>query len=64
MGMSFRSTSGKRCIVNSTPSTSYDRYWEGRKDFGTMVSHVRRLLFLLTRYLVDPYPTRWLHGHP
>lgn len=22
-------------------STSYDRYYEGRKDFGTMVSHVR-----------------------
>ncbi|KAI0073397.1 hypothetical protein K474DRAFT_1666631 [Panus rudis PR-1116 ss-1] len=21
--------------------TSYDRYWEGRKDFGTMISHIR-----------------------
>ncbi|PIL30455.1 hypothetical protein GSI_07154 [Ganoderma sinense ZZ0214-1] len=27
--------------------TSYDRYWEGRKDFGTMVSHIRNLTRLI-----------------
>ncbi|TBU29084.1 Bestrophin, RFP-TM, chloride channel-domain-containing protein [Dichomitus squalens] len=27
--------------------TSYDRYWEGRKDFGTMVSHIRNLSRLI-----------------
>ncbi|KAI0637332.1 UPF0187-domain-containing protein [Trametes polyzona] len=28
-------------------STSYDRYYEGRKDFGTMVSHIRNLTRLI-----------------
>ncbi|KAI0328080.1 hypothetical protein GY45DRAFT_1326732 [Cubamyces sp. BRFM 1775] len=27
--------------------TSYDRYYEGRKDFGTMVSHIRNLTRLI-----------------
>ncbi|KAI0747718.1 Bestrophin, RFP-TM, chloride channel-domain-containing protein [Daedaleopsis nitida] len=27
--------------------TSYDRYWEGRKDFATMLSHVRNLSRLI-----------------
>lgn len=28
-------------LTETRVSTSYDRYYEGRKDFGTMVSHVR-----------------------
>ncbi|CAL1703767.1 unnamed protein product [Somion occarium] len=28
-------------------STSYDRYYEGRKDFGTMISHIRNLSRLI-----------------
>ncbi len=33
--------------IHSPPRTSYDRYYEGRKDFGTLVSHVRNLTRLI-----------------
>ena len=45
-----------KMTVSSTPyhsSTSYDRYYEGRKDFGTLVSHVR----LHVDLSVSPKPT-------
>jgi putative membrane protein len=37
-------------------STSYDRYWEGRKAFGTMVSNTRNLSRMVWVY-VGPPPT-------
>ena len=33
--------------AHHTRRTSYDRYYEGRKDFGTLVSHVRNLTRLI-----------------
>ncbi|KAF8710750.1 Bestrophin, RFP-TM, chloride channel, partial [Rhizoctonia solani] len=34
-------------VPNTLHSTSYDRYYEGRKDFGTLMSNVRNLARLL-----------------
>ncbi|CDO69047.1 hypothetical protein BN946_scf184834.g54 [Trametes cinnabarina] len=34
-------------LVFRQVTTSYDRYYEGRKDFGTMVSHIRNLTRLI-----------------
>ncbi|KAI0668567.1 Bestrophin, RFP-TM, chloride channel-domain-containing protein [Trametes maxima] len=36
--------------------TSYDRYYEGRKDFGTMVSHIRNLTRLIWVNVSTPPP--------
>ncbi|OJT04072.1 UPF0187 protein [Trametes pubescens] len=36
--------------------TSYDRYYEGRKDFGTMVSHIRNLTRLIWINVSTPPP--------
>ncbi|TFK46417.1 UPF0187-domain-containing protein [Heliocybe sulcata] len=36
--------------------TSYDRFWEGRKDFGTMMSHIRNLSRLIWINISVPPP--------
>lgn len=34
-------------------STSYDRYYEGRKDFGSMITHVRSFtIFKIEKYTI------------
>ncbi|KAI8998963.1 UPF0187-domain-containing protein [Trametes punicea] len=46
------------CFLSSGKSngTSYDRYYEGRKDFGTMVSHIRNLTRLIWINVSTPPP--------